>query len=564
MEMGALRWLCPAAALLCPAAYAADAADHLNTRETDRPGYLEAKPSGAFQLPPVPPAGKVPPSAGESAIVDHIGFRGNAVIPSSDLALVSAPYVGKRLNEAEIEELRQKLTRHYVDLGYVNSGALLGKDALVDGTLTFDIIEGHLKSVRLHGMERLKDAYVTGRLAKAGDLALNVGVLRERFQLLLDDPLFERLNARLLPDARLGEAILDVDVVRARPYQLTMLANNYRPPSIGADAYGLSGWVRNLTGYGDYLEASGQVSAPHSDSPRGIVGWHVPINQHGTQFSLEFDHGRSSVIEQPIQALDIKSILDSKEAGLSQTVVESLRHKVTFGLNGVVRENRTTLLGTPFSFTLGEPDGVTRIWASRVWQEYTFRSESQVIALRSTFTSAHNNIQESAGLPEQAMQSKRQYRLWLGQLQYARQVLDNGAQFIVRGTLQRTHDLLLPLDRMSIGGVYTVRGYRENQLIRDTGAIANVECEYPLVRIPSVGFNLILVPFYDYGRGKNLNEPADSISSIGLAARARWKEFRLDIAAAKRLVHPDSVTTSGGTLQDKGFHFQLSYTFFGG
>ena len=123
-------------------------------------------------------------------------------------------------------------------------------------------------------------------------------------------------------------------------------------------------------------------------------------------------------------------------------------------------------------------------------------------------------------------------------------------------------DRLLPLDRMSIGGVYTVRGYRENQMIRDTGSIVNVEFDYPLVRNPGKGFNLSLVPFYDYGRGKNQSEAADTLTSMGLLTRMRWEGVSLDFSFAKRLSYPNFVRSNGGNLQDKGINFQLNYNFF--
>ena len=85
---------------------------------------------------------------------------------------------------------------------------------------------------------------------------------------------------------------------------------------------------------------------------------------------------------------------------------------------------------------------------------------------------------------------------------------------------------------------------------------------YPLLRNPGKEFNLSLIPFYDQGRGRNQGEAADTLSSVGLATRVRWQGFNLDMALAKRLRHPAAVTTSGGTLQDKGFHLQLTYNVF--
>jgi hemolysin activation/secretion protein len=454
----------------------------------DRPDYRPAQPGDSFQLPPLPPLSAPAPDERSALQVKRIVFKGNTVVPAADLESLAAPYSGRRVSVAELEDLRQRLTRHYVDLGYVNSGVLLAKEAQASeaessaSIIVFTVREGRLSTLRLQGMEGLDPLYVARRLVKEADGPLNRDVLRERYQLLLSDPLFARLNARLMPGVHLGEAILDIDVVRAKPYQLTLFAHNARPPSIGSEAAGLSGWLRNLTGQGDFLEASVQTPPNSLADARLSLAWRMPLGQRGTEFSASIDRGRSSVIEEPMQALNIRSMLDTRDFGLSQTLLETLSHKLAIGLNHVQRENRTTLLGSPFSFNPGEPEGVSKEVLWRFWQEYTIRSETQVLALRSTFSLGKNNGQTTANLPENStvITPQAHYQIWLGQAQYARQVLENGAQAMLRGSIQRTSERLLPIDSLSIGGVNTVRGYRENQLMRDNGETFSLEFDYPL------------------------------------------------------------------------------------
>jgi hemolysin activation/secretion protein len=238
----------------------------------------------------------------------------------------------------------------------------------------------------------------TDRLTRA-DEPLNILMLGERFQLLLTDPLFARMNGQLLPDAERGQAILNVEVERALPYQLSVFANNYLPISIGPQSGTIAGWVRNLTGYGDVLEASYQDPLGHGDARRGAIGWRMPLNTWGTQLSLYYDSGVSSVIQQPTRPLNIESDLTNKEIGLGQVLSETLRQRLAVGVNRVWRENRTTLLGDPFSFVPGEPTGTSKARDWRFWQEYSHRSDDQVLALRSTFTFGENNQLPRQSLP---------------------------------------------------------------------------------------------------------------------------------------------------------------------
>jgi hemolysin activation/secretion protein len=228
----------------------------------------------------------------------------------------------------------------------------------------------------------------------------------------------------------------------------------------------------------------------------------------------------------------------------------------------VYREDSTTLLGEPFSFVPSEPNGTTRAKTLRLWQEYSYRLQDQVLALRSTFSFVHNNAQDVPGLPQTTGTDSR-YWFWLGQAQYARQVIDNGAQVVFRGTLQTTSSHLLPLDLIPIAGVYEVRGYRENQIVSDKGAVFNAEFHYPLLQEARDGVGVSLIPFYDWGRGRNQDAEATILSSCGLAARVNWKGFKLDVSKAWRLVHPAILDSLHGTAQDRGISFQATYAFFG-
>jgi hemolysin activation/secretion protein len=547
--------------LACSSAVlSADPVEQINLPPAQAPEYLPSDQPQPFVLPPVEPG------AGEedgAALIEvrRIVFRGNKVVPTAELDAVAKPYLDRRvITIADLEELRQKLTRHYVDRGYVNSGAVASDVTTETGTVTFEILEGRLEAVRIVGLEGLNEKYVTSRLQREPDAILDIEQLRERFQLLLDDPLFARINARLLPTPELGRAVLDVAVERERPYQLTAFVNNYRPPSVGSEALGLRGWVRNLTGRGDVLEASVQDS-PEDGSPySGEVGWRVPLNYAGTDFGLRFYHDGSAVIDEALQDLDIESVTQSWEATLSQLLIERLRHRLGVGLTWLERRNETTLLDQPFSFETGITSGITKAHAWRLYSEYAYRSEQQVLALRATYSMIRNNVEQLPDVPPELLPDQ-DYDIWLLQGIYARRVGERGAQIVLRTTAQWTDNRLLAIDGMAIGGVYTVRGYRENTLVRDRGVVVTAELEYPL-RLRNTAARVALVPFCDYGAGEDTGMSADELSSCGLALRAAWRGLSVDLAVGVRIGYPDFVDVDKDDLQDYGIHFEVRYDFF--
>jgi hemolysin activation/secretion protein len=120
-----------------------------------------------------------------------------------------------------------------------------------------------------------------------------------------------------------------------------------------------------------------------------------------------------------------------------------------------------------------------------------------------------------------------------------------------------TPDSLLSLEKFSIGGVDTVRGYRQNQLVADNGILGAIELRIPVTKNPRT---LQLTPFFEVGTGwNNRSENPDPsfIASLGLGME--WQVFRgLDVRLDYGIPLV-GVKDKGDSLQDNGFNFSLRY-----
>ncbi|MDD2759360.1 MAG: ShlB/FhaC/HecB family hemolysin secretion/activation protein [Methylomonas sp.] len=540
---------------------------------TDRPSatplppteYLPAKPPEDFSLPPIPEdiLRTVEPRI---LPIRHIKLQGNSVFSEEDLRPLVRPYEQRDVSVGDLEQLRIKLTRLYIDNGFINSGAVITPDAYKDGDLTIEIIEGRLDEIRVKGLERLREGYVINRLKNDVDEPFNLQTLQEKYQLLLSDPLIARMNGRILPGEHAGHSILDVDVTRAKPYQLSFLGNNQRPPSIGGEAFGVSGLVRNLTGLGDAIDFTFLTS---DGSKRYTGGLSLPVNDAGTLAFFHFDEGNSAVLEEPIRNIDIESQVHSLEGGLVHPLIRTLRRQLNLGVLLTVRENKTFLLDQAFSFVPGEETGRNQATVWRLFQTYSQRWDNHALVFRSTFSVGMNALGATPEKPVPA-QFQRLYSqypdseffAWLGQAQYARRFMENGAQFIFRGNAQFSDEPLLPLERIAIGGMNTVRGYRENRLVRDQGYNLSTELHYPLIgdNDPNAEHRLTLIPFFDYGRAWNHGEKSSDLYSIGLGFEWQFKPVKIDLFYGYALNRPQPDQRTD--IQDDGLHFQARWDVF--
>ncbi len=100
-------------------------------------------------------------------------------------------------------------------------------------------------------------------------------------------------------------------------------------------------------------------------------------------------------------------------------------------------------------------------------------------------------------------QAKAQFFSWLGQAQWARRIDPLRLQLISRMDLQVSMQHFFPLEQISVGGRYSVRGYRENTLVRDNALLFSLEPRVAVLR-SAVGRDIVqIAPFFDYGYSWN-------------------------------------------------------------
>ena len=532
----------------------AETVDRPSAAQPTLPNYTPS--NQPFILPPVLPSNTLALdliNTTRRVFIKQFHLIGNRLFSEQTLHAFVTPYENREVSISELENLRQQLSHYYTDAGYIDSGAEFVADSFHDGELTIRFIEGHIDEIRLQGLGRLQESYIAQRLLKNPQQPLNINELQENFQKLLTNPLIKQMNGRILPTNTLGHSILDITVTRAPTFHWSLLTNNYRPPSIGAQAFALNTQIDNLTGYGDSLDFSFVTS---EGSNRYAGGFKVPLTASDTQAFFHFDEGDSSLIETPLSNLNITSQIHSLEGGLSQPLINQLQQKLIIGTLLAVREDETTLLNAPFPLVGTQAHNQVSVW--RTFQDYSHNWQRHALALRSTFSLGINALGATRKTSNQLPSSE--FFAWLGQGQYAYLVHQNsGTQAVVRGNAQFSDLPLLPLERLAVGGVNTVRGYRQNYLVRDAGYNVSVELHYPLLggadSSAKVAQRLTLIPFVDYGQAWNHAENADTIYSLGIGFHWQYRFVQSELFYAHALSHP--VAQQDTDIQDDGIHFQV-------
>jgi hemolysin activation/secretion protein len=516
-------------------------------------------------LPPPPAEKNVRPA---KIFVREFKFEGATAFSESELRNVTGLYTGREITADELEDARRAVTLYYVNHAYVNSGAILPDQDPSDGVVRMQIVEGRLSDLKVHDNRWLRTGYIETQLHRWTQSPLNLNELKEGLQLLRQSPNITQVNAELLPGGSPGESTLDLRVHDQHPFRLAIEIDNHRPPSVGAEEIVVRAADLNLTGNNDALDLTYGVANSGASDGWGFSGlddlggsYTLPLGPRNTTVIVHGSRYSTSIIEEPFRSLDIDSETSGYGGGLRQPLYQTASREFTLMLDFEHRENDTTLLGEPFDFAgSGAVSGHTEVDVLRFSQEWIDRGQEYVLALRSTFNFGINAFDATdnrvIGDPDGTFFS------WLGQGQYVRRLFNTQNRAIIRVAGQYAGERLLALEQMAVGGAYTVRGYRENQIVRDKAVVGTLEFRIPLLFNKAGAGILELAPFFDIGEGWDVgvHQTPQTLASTGIGlVLTPCKNFEAQLFWGHRL---HDVDLPDNDPQDLGLHFRIRLTAF--
>lgn len=484
--------------------------------------------------------------------VNKIEVIGNSLFQSEITQLIEK-YQGKSVTLAQLHELRSSISKLYVDNGYVNSGAYLPAQKLQNGIVKIQVLEGGIEAIEINGNKRLSDRYIASRFTSL-PTPIKTEQLLERLQLLRLNPLIENISAELSAGLAPGMSRLDIEVKEANAFTLSSSLDNYKSPSIGSNSRNIGLTHANLLGFGDRL----QLNYTNTEGSNGFdIGYTFPINAKNGTISLGYGFNSNNIVENPFTPLDIETESNYYQLSFRQPIIYKPDRELALGISFSRQHSETSLLDIPFPLSRGaDESGNTNISALRFFQEYTQRSDRSVLALRSQFSVGVDIF--DATINDNAPDST--FVAWRGQYQWVRQ-LDKDFLFLLRGDIQLA-DNLVPLEQFRLGGATSVRGYRRDISLSNSGFFASAELRIPVLRINKIDSILQLTPFFDLGLPWNKDDTAidiDSLLSVGMGLNFKAGErFSARIDYGIPLINSN---VNGSSLQENGITFSLGYGF---
>lgn len=335
---------------------------------------------------PTPPTTPVP-NISAKITVKKFKVVGSTVFRQQEFDRVLARFTGRSLSFSDLLLARSAVTQYYIDRGYITSGAIIPPQAIKNGVVRIEVVEGGLEAINITGTRRLNPNYVRSRLPLSKPL--NQKRLLEALQLLQLNPLIQNISAELSAGSRLGTNVLDIRVEEAKTFSTQVLADNGRSPSVGSFRRRVGFTEANLLGQGDGIS----LAYSNTDGSNGIDGnYTFPINSRNGTISFSSGFNDSDVIEPPFNSLDILGNSQYYELSFRQPVIQTPNQEFALGLTAARLESDISSdVLENINFPLSElspgadEKGRTRISAIEFFQEWTKRNNREVIAARSQF-----------------------------------------------------------------------------------------------------------------------------------------------------------------------------------
>lgn len=448
-------------------------------------------------------------------LLKKIRLEPSVVLSEAEISALTTPYEGRDVTLQDIYDVVGKINALYETKGYATCRAFLPPQKVEDGIVHLLLVEGRTGDVQVMNARSTKESYIRNRMhLSEGDVAntrtLNQDMLR------FNGTNSTQLRIVMRPGEKAGTTDYEITAYEPPRSTWTIFEDNTGSDTSGTYRTGLFYNTRSLSGDCDPLgigmvlsEGTRAANATYSHS----------LGRKGTKLNVLYSTNAVKTVDGAYKDM-IKGHANAFSIGVSHplTVNEKKRMELTLDYNHQKSSSDFMVSSNRFNLVNDQVDDVTLGLAT------TWYGDSHVFYQKHSYVAGY-----SKSTPDMRVKEGKHYGYyqWSGlyQKSYA-----TGRLLSLRGNAQWSQtDDMVSARQFYIGGMYSVRGYKESYLGGDSGFSTSLEYQVPFGK-RNAGF-----AFWDYGQvyGNGQSNNADRIvSSIGLGWRTQvGKNYSVSLVA---------------------------------
>ena len=433
----------------------------------------------------------------------------SAVLTDAELDAIIKPYEGKQVQLNDIYAIVDKINALYNDKGYVTCRAFLPPQTITDGTVKLLLVEGRTGSTIVNNNKYTKTKYITNRMHLAKGEIANIKQLNK------DLLLFNATNStqlRIMMKAGTEPGTTDYEITAYEPMRdtWTIFEDNAGSDTSGEYRTGLFFNTKSLSGHCDALSLGTVIS---EGTKAANVMYSRSLGRSGTKMNLVYSTNAVEVVKGEYEDM-IKGHANSYAIGFTQPIVVNETTRTELSLDYNRQNSKTDFMpaGTRFNivddsvqdFSLGF--AITNYGASHV------------------FYQKHSYVRGySESTPDMSAQNSQNFGFYKFNAMYQK-LYKAGQMWSLRADAQWSgSEGMVSSRQFYMGGMYSVRGYKENYLGGDSGFTFSAEYAVPVINKNTSAFT-----FFDYGHVYGNGQSDDQhnvLSSVGLGIRSTINQY---------------------------------------
>ena len=433
----------------------------------------------------------------------------SAVLTDAELDTIIKPYEGKQVQLNDIYAIVDKINALYNDKGYVTCRAFLPPQTITDGTVKLLLVEGRTGSTIVNNNKYTKTKYITNRMHLAKGEIANIKQLNK------DLLLFNATNStqlRIMMKAGTEPGTTDYEITAYEPMRdtWTIFEDNAGSDTSGEYRTGLFFNTKSLSGHCDALSLGTVIS---EGTKAANVMYSRSLGRSGTKMNLVYSTNAVEVVKGDYEDM-IKGHANSYAIGFTQPIVVNETTRTELSLDYNRQNSKTDFMPAGTRFNIVD-DSV---------QDFSLGFAMTNYGASHVFYQKHSYVRGySESTPDMSAQNSQNFGFYKFNAMYQK-LYKAGQMWSLRADAQWSgSEGMVSSRQFYMGGMYSVRGYKENYLGGDSGFTFSAEYAVPVINKNTSAFT-----FFDYGHVYGNGQSDDQhnvLSSVGLGIRSTINQY---------------------------------------
>lgn len=409
--------------------------------------------------------------------IDDFAVQGADKLPQVEVEEAIYPFLGPNKTSEDVEKARAALEKAYHDKGFQTVSVAVPQQNVTGGVVTLKVTElkvGRLrvKNSRYFDLDRIKDGAPSlkeGTVPNFGDVTKDIVSLNQ----WPDRRVTPALRAGVTP----GTVDVDLNVEDKAPFHASLEANNRQSPSTTASRISATVHYDNLWQLGHSFSFTYQVAPERPSDAEVFSGSYMARVPNADWLSLLFYSVKSNSNVATIGGTNVvgPGTIIGERAVITLPTREGLFHTLSVGMDYKHFNQDVTVAGGGFSSPVTYYPLVATYGATFQDDKFTTQFNAAITYNIRTLSSPWDEFDAKRF---KASPSFTHFNMDVSHTQE----LPEGFQLYGKVQGQIADGPLVSSEQFSLGGLDTVRGYLESEMLGDNGAVANIE-----LRTPNVG-----------------------------------------------------------------------------